>query len=78
MLVRERGKTNDGSLFNYRIRFDRGVTRCIHIALLCIQEDNKSRPHMSSVVDWLNTRSNPSDNPTTSNSMSVSLLMYRL
>ncbi|KAF5774985.1 hypothetical protein HanRHA438_Chr13g0617251 [Helianthus annuus] len=59
MLARERDKTNDGSLFNYRIRFGRGVTRCIHIALLCIQEDHKSRPHMSSVVDWLNTRSNP-------------------
>ncbi|KAM0069775.1 putative non-specific serine/threonine protein kinase [Helianthus debilis subsp. tardiflorus] len=30
------------------------ITRCIHIALLCIQEDRKSRPHTSSVVDWLN------------------------
>ncbi|KAJ0716299.1 putative protein kinase RLK-Pelle-DLSV family [Helianthus annuus] len=70
------------------------ITRCIHIASLCIQEDRESRPHTSSVVDWLNNSfdtplfavPNPIrdpiptnyDNPTTSNNMSVSLLVYKL
>ncbi|MFS8007592.1 putative protein kinase RLK-Pelle-DLSV family [Helianthus anomalus] len=81
-----------------------GITRCIHIALLCVQEQRQSRPHMSSVVDWLtNSFDSPLpvvpnsfdtplpvvpnpipdpfqtnyDNPTTSNTMSISILTCR-
>ncbi|XP_038893612.1 cysteine-rich receptor-like protein kinase 10 isoform X2 [Benincasa hispida] len=33
------------------------VLRCIHIALLCVQEDSKSRPSMASIVLMLNSYS---------------------
>ncbi|KAL1190773.1 putative cysteine-rich receptor-like protein kinase 23 [Cardamine amara subsp. amara] len=33
------------------------VTRCIHIALLCVQEDAEDRPNMSAIVQMLTTSS---------------------
>lgn len=33
------------------------VLRCIHIALLCVQEDPNSRPSMASIVLMLNSYS---------------------
>lgn len=33
------------------------ITRCIHIALLCIQEEAEDRPNMSTVVQMLTTSS---------------------
>ncbi|KAG2240432.1 hypothetical protein Bca52824_090750 [Brassica carinata] len=35
------------------------ITRCIHIALLCVQEDVEDRPTMSEIVYMLTTRSSP-------------------
>ncbi|XP_020881985.1 cysteine-rich receptor-like protein kinase 4 isoform X2 [Arabidopsis lyrata subsp. lyrata] len=39
---------------NYRIN---EVTRCIHIALLCVQEEAEDRPTMSAIVQMLTTSS---------------------
>ena len=33
------------------------ITRCIHIALLCVQEDANDRPTMSAIVQMLTTSS---------------------
>ncbi|KAI8525204.1 hypothetical protein RHMOL_Rhmol13G0211200 [Rhododendron molle] len=33
------------------------VTRCIHIALLCVQDDRDARPSMATVVLMLNSHS---------------------
>ena len=33
------------------------ITRCIHIALLCVQENSANRPTMNSVVVMLNSNS---------------------
>lgn len=33
------------------------ITRCIHIALLCVQEDAEDRPNMSAIVQMLTTSS---------------------
>ncbi|KAL0724085.1 hypothetical protein Bca4012_038684 [Brassica carinata] len=33
------------------------ITRCIHIALLCVQEEAEDRPSMSAIVQMLNTNS---------------------
>ncbi|XP_010433918.1 PREDICTED: putative cysteine-rich receptor-like protein kinase 23 [Camelina sativa] len=39
---------------NYQINV---ITRCIHIALLCVQEDVEDRPTMSAIVQMLTTSS---------------------
>ena len=33
------------------------ITRCIHIALLCVQEEAEDRPTMSAIVQMLTTSS---------------------
>jgi hypothetical protein len=33
------------------------MLRCIHLGLLCVQEDPQCRPRMASVVGMLNSRS---------------------
>lgn len=33
------------------------ISRCIHIALLCVQEDTGDRPNMSAIVQMLTTSS---------------------
>ena len=35
------------------------VTKCIHIALLCVQEEAEDRPTMSDIVQMLTTSSIP-------------------
>lgn len=31
------------------------IMRCIHLGLLCVQEEMKKRPSMSTIVLWLNS-----------------------
>lgn len=47
------------------------VLRCIHIGLLCVQEDVDKRPNMSTVVHMLNSYSFTLPNPTTPSSTRV-------
>ncbi|KAI4371117.1 hypothetical protein MLD38_019386 [Melastoma candidum] len=44
--------------------YSANILRCIHIGLLCVQENAASRPEMTSVVRWLDHHSVPLPVPT--------------